>query len=43
MRTNSKQKAVVVKVQDMDISKILDTEKAIIDLGGLELYQLMLP
>lgn len=30
-------------MQDLDISQVIDSEKAINDLGSIELYQLMLP
>ncbi len=36
-------KPSLVKVEDLDINKIIDSEKAISNLGGEQLYKLMLP
>lgn len=36
-------KLAQVKVEDLDINKVIDSEKAISNLGGEQLYKLMLP
>lgn len=39
----AKPKVFKIKVEDLDINKVIDAEKAIQSLGDLALYRLMLP
>ena len=42
-QNNVKPKVPTIKVEDLDINKIIDTEKAVQRLGDIALYRLMLP